>query len=46
VSPYLSGLIYEGSANKETAMRLIGEAIDERLLRPGWLAVDPMFNFN
>ena len=44
VSPFLAGMIYQGLGDKDRAIQLIGEALDERLLRPGWIAVDPMFD--
>jgi TolB-like protein/Tfp pilus assembly protein PilF len=44
VPPYLSGLIYQALGDKNRAIQLISEALDERSLRPGWIAVDPMFN--
>lgn len=43
VSPYLAGLIYAALGDKDRAIQLIDEALNERLLRPGWIAVDPMF---
>jgi adenylate cyclase len=44
VSPLLAGMIYQALGDKDRAIQLITEALDQRLLRPGWIAVDPMFN--
>ncbi len=43
VSPYLPGLIYEALGDKDRAIQLTSDALDQRSLRPGWIAADPMF---